>query len=170
MRDNWCIGFTRRYTVGVWVGNLSGAPMWDVSGIDGAAPAWLAVVSALHDGVSSEAPPPPPGVVRAGGEWFLAGTEPAALAPAARAAPARPRIVSPENGLVLAMDPDIPDGRERLRIEAEPASEGHRLRLDGRDLGAAGAPILWQPERGAHTLELVEADGTGVERVRFRVR
>ena len=24
LRDNWCIGFTDRYTVGVWVGNASG--------------------------------------------------------------------------------------------------------------------------------------------------
>jgi len=38
MRDNWCIGYTSRYTVGVWVGNFSGAPMRDVSGVTGAAP------------------------------------------------------------------------------------------------------------------------------------
>ena len=31
MRDNWCIGYTRHYTVGVWVGNLSGEPMRHVS-------------------------------------------------------------------------------------------------------------------------------------------
>jgi len=36
MRDNWCIGFSQRYTVGVWVGNYSGASMWDVSGVTGA--------------------------------------------------------------------------------------------------------------------------------------
>jgi penicillin-binding protein 1C len=40
MRDNWCVGFTDRYTVGVWVGNASGEPMHDVSGISGAAPVW----------------------------------------------------------------------------------------------------------------------------------
>src|SRR5262249_39694203 len=40
MRDNWCVGFSRRYTVGVWVGNFSGAPMRDVSGVTGAAPVW----------------------------------------------------------------------------------------------------------------------------------
>ncbi len=38
MRDNWCVGFTERYTIGVWVGNASGAAMHDVSGISGAAP------------------------------------------------------------------------------------------------------------------------------------
>jgi len=38
MRDNWCIGFTDRYTVGVWVGNAGGEPMRHVSGTHGAAP------------------------------------------------------------------------------------------------------------------------------------
>ena len=47
MRDNWCIGFTTRYTVGVWVGNSSGASMWDVSGTTGAAPVWQAIVEYL---------------------------------------------------------------------------------------------------------------------------
>ena len=27
MRDNWCVGYSRRYTVGVWVGNFAGEPM-----------------------------------------------------------------------------------------------------------------------------------------------
>jgi penicillin-binding protein 1C len=26
MRDNWALGWSQRYTVGVWVGNASGAP------------------------------------------------------------------------------------------------------------------------------------------------
>ena len=47
MRDNWCIGFSARYTVGVWVGNSSGASMWDVSGTTGAAPVWQALVEYL---------------------------------------------------------------------------------------------------------------------------
>lgn len=37
-RDNWCIGFTRKYVVGVWVGNFDGSPMEGVAGISGAAP------------------------------------------------------------------------------------------------------------------------------------
>ncbi|HDR9083082.1 TPA: penicillin-binding protein 1C, partial [Burkholderia vietnamiensis] len=44
MRDNWTVGFTSRYTVGVWVGNADGSPMWDVSGVTGASPVWSAVV------------------------------------------------------------------------------------------------------------------------------
>ena len=48
MRDNWCIGYTDRYTVGVWVGNFEGDSMRDVSGVTGAAPAWHDIMLALH--------------------------------------------------------------------------------------------------------------------------
>jgi penicillin-binding protein 1C len=48
MRDNWCIGFDARFTVGVWVGNASGEPMHAVSGVTGAAPVWRKVMDALH--------------------------------------------------------------------------------------------------------------------------
>ncbi|MBF0178181.1 MAG: penicillin-binding protein 1C, partial [Magnetococcales bacterium] len=48
MRDNWCIGFSQRYTVGVWVGNFDGQPMHQVSGISGAAPTWLEIMTYLR--------------------------------------------------------------------------------------------------------------------------
>ncbi len=95
MRDNWAMGYSQRYTVGVWVGNASGAPMWDVSGTTGAAPIWAAVMNHLHAKQPSRPPKAPPGVVqaavqfadpgaRAGGaapleaartEWFVQGTQ-----------------------------------------------------------------------------------------------
>ena len=95
MRDNWAIGYSQRYTVGVWVGNASGAPMWDVSGTSGAAPIWAAVLNHLHATQPSRAPKAPAGLVqaavqfadpgaKAGGaipleaarqEWFLKGTQ-----------------------------------------------------------------------------------------------
>jgi penicillin-binding protein 1C len=37
-RDNWTIGFTPEFSVGVWVGNFDGAPMHEVSGVTGAGP------------------------------------------------------------------------------------------------------------------------------------
>ena len=48
MRDNWCVGFTSRYTVAVWVGNFDGSAMWDVSGVSGAAPLWLEIMNQLN--------------------------------------------------------------------------------------------------------------------------
>ncbi|KOT16128.1 penicillin-binding protein 1C [Burkholderia mallei] len=59
MRDNWALGYTSRYTVGVWVGNADGSPMWDVSGVTGAAPVWAAIVGYLHRDLASRAPRPP---------------------------------------------------------------------------------------------------------------
>ncbi len=90
MRDNWAVGYSQRYTVGVWVGNASGAAMWDVSGTTGAAPVWAAVMQFLHRNESSKAPSAPAKLVQvqtqfaqngsamveaARQEWFLAGTE-----------------------------------------------------------------------------------------------
>ncbi len=66
MRDNWCIGYSSRYTVGVWIGNFSGAPMWNVSGMSGAAPIWLDVINWLHKNEPSHAPKIPAGVRIAG--------------------------------------------------------------------------------------------------------
>ncbi len=37
-RDNWCIGFTPEFTVGVWAGNFEQQPMKGISGIAGAGP------------------------------------------------------------------------------------------------------------------------------------
>ncbi len=37
-RDNWTIGFTPEFSVGVWVGNFDGSPMREVSGVTGAGP------------------------------------------------------------------------------------------------------------------------------------
>lgn len=47
-RDNWCIGFTGKYVVGVWVGNFDGSPMEGVAGISGAAPLFRDIMIELH--------------------------------------------------------------------------------------------------------------------------
>ena len=47
-RDNWTIGFTPEYSVGVWVGNFDGAPMREVSGVTGAGPILHSIFDHLH--------------------------------------------------------------------------------------------------------------------------
>lgn len=37
-RDNWTVGFNRKYTIGVWVGNMDQKPMKNISGVTGAGP------------------------------------------------------------------------------------------------------------------------------------
>ncbi|MED5620769.1 penicillin-binding protein 1C [Ideonella sp. BN130291] len=182
MRDNWCVGFSRRYTVGVWVGNASGAPMADVSGVSGAAPVWRAVMEALAQREASAGPPPaaPASVVRLAvrfqpaiepprEEWYLAGTEQAVITQAARPT-ATSLIAQPIDRSVLALDPDIPPQAQRVRFApAGPLPKGWRWRLDGRALGAAVA-MGWSPWPGAHRLELIDGKGSVRETVRFEVR
>ncbi len=169
MRDNWCIGFSSRYTVGVWVGNFEGAPMWQVSGVDGAAPAWLEIMAALHRTQTSEPPAAPPGVIFRGGEWYLAGTEPVPDLPR-QAAARRRRIRTPSEGAILAFDPDIPTSRQRVFFESEPRDATLLFQLDGKPAGAAGAIVLWPLDRGKHRLELVDAAGEAIDAVGFEVR
>lgn len=47
-RDNWCVGFTRDFTVAVWAGNFENQPMKEISGVDGAAPVFQRVMLRLH--------------------------------------------------------------------------------------------------------------------------
>jgi penicillin-binding protein 1C len=178
MRDNWCVGFSGRYTVGVWVGNFSGQPMWNVSGITGAAPVWVEIMNWLHHDEPSFAPRPPAGVTprtvtfadsdQGRHEWFLKGTETAAVRAAARSA--NFRIVYPANGTIIALDPDIPEDQQKVFFESQPADNNLRWALDGTEVGSAGSVLPWSPTRGKHTLVLVDAGQHVLDSVTFVVR
>ena len=179
MRDNWALGYSSRYTVGVWVGNFSGEPMHDVSGVSGAAPVWREIMDFLHDGEIPQPPAAPAGLVRreiayesaiepSREEWFLAGTETAQIV-AVDATPGRPRILTPANGAVLALDPDIPRALQRVAVEVAGARSGARLLIGAANL-AADAPQLWRPTPGRHVLRLVDEKGVELDRVQVTVR
>ncbi|MGB4116016.1 MAG: penicillin-binding protein 1C [Polaromonas sp.] len=197
MRDNWVIGYSQRYTVGVWVGNASGAPMWDVSGTSGAAPIWAAVMNHLHRTEPSRAPTPPPGLVQsrvvfdgleaARSEWFIKGTEQTQFAINTGASHARidwskgrkdtqkstfeadinPKITAPASGSIIALDPDIPPNRQRVSFRAE----GHNLRwhVDGKPF-ARGDQAQWLPWPGRHVVQLVGSSGQVLDEVKIEVR
>jgi penicillin-binding protein 1C len=180
MRDNWCIGFTDRYTVAVWVGNLEGDSMKAVSGTSGAAPVWRDVMLALHARMPGKAPPMPAGIearaIRfAGGiepprrEYFLAGTGQNEQGNAPETA-RRPRIISPLSGSVYALDPDIPVARQRMGVAVTGAVEGHRLILNRRDLGTADSHPMVLVGPGRHRLALVDPGGKVVDQILFTVR
>ncbi|MBW4691797.1 MAG: penicillin-binding protein 1C [Lyngbya sp. HA4199-MV5] len=63
-RDTWTVGFTRDYTVAVWVGNFDGDPMRQVSGVTGAAPLWNRIMLHLHERHEPDAFPHPDGMVK----------------------------------------------------------------------------------------------------------
>jgi penicillin-binding protein 1C len=184
MRDNWCVGFTSRYTVGVWVGNFSGAPMRDVSGVTGAAPIWRDIVHRLHTNEPSTPPPAPSGVLRQTvafdpaveaerGEWFLRGTETLTMrgnGAQGFATGATPTIRYPAADTIIALDPDIPSGRERVIFLASPAVPGLQWRIDDVVLIAERGRADWKPVPGRHMLVLEDAEGKPLSSVRFEVR
>jgi penicillin-binding protein 1C len=139
MRDNWCIGFSRRYTVGVWVGNSSGEPIRDVTGVSGAAPAWLEILSALEAEGAPGEPALPPGIVSRAirfphgvdpprREWFIDGTEPSRV---------KRRLLVLESSLqrVAVCSPRIPTFR--LHVSAWPSNRWERRERSGGSMVAS---------------------------------
>ena len=180
MRDNWCIGYSDRFTVAVWVGNLEGDPMRAVSGTSGAAPVWRDVMIALHQGRRGQQPPRPEGVSASPvsfatgrepprSEWFLAGTAQGVMAQAPEFA-RRPHIANPVSGAVYARDPDIPGDRQSIGVSISGDAGDLSLTLDGRPLpkAATGYQIPLLP--GSHLLALSDASGRKLDQVRFTVR
>lgn len=80
LRDNWTIGYTPNFVVGVWVGNNDNTPMSGIaSGITGAAPIWNKIMRSILPQVSEALPKVPDNVIvkncRGRKEYFIKGTE-----------------------------------------------------------------------------------------------
>lgn len=183
LRDNWCIGFSDRFTVAVWVGNFEGDPMIGVSGMTGAAPAWARIMLALHAAKPGQGFSLPAGVVRQRVHWapaieppreelFLRGTALDTVR-IAEAAQLRPRLLAPADGAVVAIDPDIPSARQRVTIRATGSLPGLAIAIDGRAIAMRRdgnrLTALWLPVPGVHLVALT--DGQHIhDRLRLVVR
>ena len=92
-RDNWTVGYTPDWVVGVWAGNADNEAMVDVSGISGAAPIWHDLMEEVLKGTPVHGFATPPGMVQVEicadsgllpnpycphrrREWFIAGRVP----------------------------------------------------------------------------------------------
>ncbi len=176
MRDNWCVGFSQRYTVGVWVGNFSGASMWNVSGIAGAAPVWCTVMNDLHARDASFHPAAPAGLVRTKPpgendrpEWFIAGTQPENRETTSVRKGCR--IIYPPAGTLIALDPDIPGHLQKVSfVSGAAGSASSHWVLDDLTLPDQGETILWTPQPGRHVLALTCGQNKIVDSVEFEVK
>lgn len=179
MRDNWCIGYSRKYTVGVWTGNFSGEPMWNVSGITGAAPIWIEVMNFLHRDIPSIEREALSSLVRkkvefsqnvaaSREEWFIRGTEPDSKNQGI--GQFNPRIIYPPSGTVIALDPDIPLELQKIFFIAQTGENDFRWVLNGERIEAVGRTIPWTPEAGKYSLAIADGDGKILDYVYFEVR
>lgn len=79
--DNWTVGYTSDFVVGVWAGNNDNSPMIDVTGVDGAGPIWHAAMLMAEEGHSVKNFANPGGIVQRtvnyGGitttDWYIQG-------------------------------------------------------------------------------------------------
>lgn len=124
-RDNWAIGYTPSYVVGVWVGNNDNSPMNQAiaSGITGASPIWHEImVEALKGKADEDFVKPtkvealqidslagglPHGGQAARSEYFVKGTEPTGESPIYKNKDGQDYIVLQEE------DPVSKDGQNR---------------------------------------------------------
>jgi penicillin-binding protein 1C len=95
-RDNWTVGFTPEFSVGVWAGNFDGAPMREVSGVTGAGPILHEIFDYLHGNYGTSWYRTPQGIVE--------------------------RTIHPLTGKVLA-DGDARGVREKFLVDRLPAVE-----------------------------------------------
>lgn len=86
LRDNWAIGYTKNFTVLVWVGNNNNTPMsYVASGVTGATPIWHNIFTHLLSNTPSLPWQPPKEVVQGREcgriEYFLEGTQQSIVCP-----------------------------------------------------------------------------------------
>jgi penicillin-binding protein 1C len=132
-RDNWTLGYTPDYVVGVWAGNSDNTPMLGVGGVTGAAPIWHDVMELIHQGRPERWFPRPAGLEQVeicalsgllpgpacadrAREWFLAGTAPV-LTDTWHVA----LEIDPATGLLAP--PDCPAGAKVARTYTVPPPE-----------------------------------------------
>ncbi len=186
-RDNWTIGFTPEFTVGVWVGNFDGAPMHEVSGVTGAGPILHGVFEHLHAQKGTTWYRQPPAIVernihpltgklladgdqRGVREKFVPDNLPSAERADEYDSARRVKLpneyndwfASAENGLrdrvVLA------NSREELRITAPPAGSTYLVDPDVRSsrriplVAVGGGKLAWHSD----SLHCAKQDGAEV--------
>ncbi len=196
-KDNWAVGFTRDWTVAVWVGNFDGSPMRRVSGVTGAAPLLRDAALAMERRYGSRdfvrpsgvleveidpesgalAGPDCPGAVR---EVFRRDRLPSASCPLHRpGAPAAPGareilIAFPRPNDVFRLDPSTPRGAQAVSLRAEPedADGTFDWSVDGAPLPDSAAVAFWRPTPGLHRIRLAFTPRRGTatsKSIRIRV-
>lgn len=187
-KDNFAVGFTDRYVVGVWVGNNDQKPMRDVSGITGAGALFRNVMIALREKYRTGSRPAMPESVERkkacakSGE--LAGTQcpdtymelfPTDYKRICSECGAEDHQIMekayidyPDEGDIFVMDNDIEEIYQQLGIRLKNISEGMIVIIDGKSY-IASDKILWQLSRGIHSI-LLEENGNITDSISFEVR
>ncbi|MFA6583525.1 MAG: penicillin-binding protein 1C [Elusimicrobiaceae bacterium] len=198
-KDNWAVGYTPRWTVGVWAGNFDASPMHRVSGITGAGPLLRSVALAVYKRYPSGAFPKPAGIMEADicpdsgsmaghfcpvsiREVFSSKYPPdrecpvhraKKFVPAARALVKKPAVVFPKNDDVFVIDPSQGGDAQEIKFQAEsPYGAPFAWYIDGHLAEGNAAVLWWKLKAGEHSVRFEQVDADGVKKapaVKFRV-
>lgn len=154
MRDNWCIGFSKNYTVGVWVGNSNGKAMWNVSGITGAAPVFRAVMLELEKNNIKQS------------EINFKIAE--------KIERINSKILTqihyPVDGEIIGFDNEIPEDLQRMPIEIENFKVNHQVLINKEKINYENKNFLWKVQKGKYELSLLNEKNELLQLVHFEVR
>jgi penicillin-binding protein 1C len=148
-RDNWVVGFTREFTVGVWVGNFDRTSLRDATGVTGAGPIFHDVVLAAHqrltptagmDRPESVVPQPdsigricnePCNDTRADYQWVRSNSS-ESVGNSDPANPVRSTalvLVEPRSRATYLIDPTIPTHDQQVQFRASGGSGPYRFTI-----------------------------------------
>lgn len=157
-RDNWALGYTPEFTVGVWVGNADASPMRNVSGVTGAGPVLHGVFEYLHG--------------RFGTGWFQRppGLDPRMVRVTEAHEGESPwKILTPMDGTVFYLDGDLPQEGGVIPLRAT-SSARVRWRSESLDCGEEDGEAVARLAPGEHQLTATD-ETTGESRaIRIMVK
>ncbi len=189
-RDTWTVGATPEYTVAVWTGNFSGAPMRGIAGVTGAGPLWNRIMLHLYEHRDPPRFPPPSGyrlVSWAGVREYADPADVRAMpaSPSLTASAAynewrarqgdtfgAPRILFPNDGAIFEDKLAVNDSRRaQQEIEFRISRPRHAAAvwdLNGRRIASgSGDAYFWPVRTGDWNLTV--RVGSQAQTVRFRV-
>lgn len=179
-RDAWAMGFNDRFTIGVWFGNLDYTPMHEITGSSGPAIVLRTLFNELNRGrteralyfsphlekkrVCIDTGLPASDECQSKDEWFVQGTGPNAVV-----ADKQPlHLRKPTNGLLLAMDPRIPDQYEKFEFEISDRQNIKKVDwfVNGVQVASSKGPTYqWQLHRGTYTAYAIVYTNNGNQSV-----
>lgn len=163
-RDAWSLGFSNRFTVGIWVGRADGSTRVGHIGRNEAAPLLLKVFDLLPPEERSPSPPPDGAIVVQNAEQLpraLQRFRQSARLVAGLKRVQPPRIAFPPNGATVSLDD--PKKPQALPLKAQGGRAPLRWVINGLPLESQsmlGADTWWTPDgEGFARITVVDADG-----------
>jgi len=170
-KDNWAIGYTSRWTIGVWVGNFDATSMQKVSGVTGAGPILHEIALFMQSHYPAQPFSVPSGIVHrqvCAKSGLLAGPSckehyeetfdsrhlPSVCNGHHQAARQVLSITSPSQGDVYKIDPAVVRDSQALKFSSTCTNEKCTWQLNGKKLPQNTCQIWWPLVAGKYDLSV----------------